>query len=114
MPFAPITVNTKTYNAAGDGIYSRSTVAFGQPADRIQVKGGSLTKDRRNVVAVVSRVLEKDVVINGITERRSALAQVIITVPPVGFTSEELDAMVLDCDAFITSGNLDRVLAGES
>lgn len=114
MPFAPITVNTKTYNAAGDGVYSRSTVAFGQPADRIQVKGGSLTKDRRNVVAVVSRVLEKDVTISGVVERRSALVQVLITVPPVGFTSAELDAMVLDCDAFITAGNLDRVLAGES
>lgn len=114
MPFAPIVVNTKTYNAAGDGVYSRSTVAFGQPADRFQIKGGSLTKDRRNVVAALSRVLEKDVTVNGVTERRSAIAQVVLTVPPVGFTSSELDAMVLDIDAFITSGNLDRLLAGES
>lgn len=114
MPFAPITVNTKTYNASGDGLYGRSTVTFGQPSDRFQIKGGSLTKDKRNVVAVVSRVLEKDVTVNGVTERRSATVQCIVTVPPVGFTSTEIDAMVLDIDAFVTAGNLDRVLAGES
>jgi hypothetical protein len=114
MPFSPITVNTKTYNQAGDGRYNLSTVTFGQPNDYFQIKGGSVTKDRRNIVAVVSRVLEKDVTVNGLTERRQASVQVIITVPTVGFTSSELDARQSDIDAFLTSAILDRLLAGES
>lgn len=112
--FGPITVNAKTFNQTTDGRYMISTYAFGSVADYFIVKGGSLTKDRKNIVAAVSRIFEKDVTTNGVVTRRSASVQSIYTVPTVGFLSAELDARQSDIDAFITGAILDRVLAGES
>jgi hypothetical protein len=110
----PITVNSKTFNQTQDGRYMISTYTFGSPANYITVKGGALTKDRKNIVCAFTRILEKDVTVAGVTTRRSASVQSIITVPTVGFTSAELDSMQSDNDALITAAILDRVLAGES
>lgn len=114
MPFSPISVNTKTFNQAGDGRYMLSTVSFGQPQNYFSVKGGSRTRDGRAFSAAVSRILEKDVTVNGVTQRLSASVQLVIISPTTGFTSSELDGMISDIDLFITSGVLDRVMSGES
>lgn len=114
MPFAPITVNTKTFNQSGDGRYMLSTVTFGQPANYFTVKGGSLNKDRSAFTAAVTRTLEKDVTENGVTRRKSCSVQLIITSPNTGFTSTEIDGLASDIDQFLTSSTLDRVLNGES
>jgi hypothetical protein len=114
MPFSPIVVNTKTFNQSGDGRYMRNTVTFGSPADYFTVKGGSLNKDRANITCAITRLLEKDVTVNGVTTRKSALVQTIITSPTTGFTSAELDAMVSDNSEFVTGAILDRILSGES
>lgn len=114
MPFSPITVNTKTFNASGDGRYMLSTVTFGSPQNYFTVKGGSLTKDRKSVVATITRVLQKDVTVNSVTSRLSASVQLIISVPDTGFTSTEVDGMASDISEFITAAILDRIMSGES
>lgn len=114
MPFGPIVVNSKTFNQSGDGRYNLSTLTFGQPSNFFSVKGGSLTKDRSNVVAAISRTFQKDVTVNGTTTRLSASAQLVITVPSTGFTSTEIDVLASDISEFVSASTLDRVLAGES
>lgn len=114
MPFGPITVNSKTFNQAGEGVYKLSTLTFGQPSNHFSVKGGSINKGRTAVVTAVSRTLEKDVVIDGTTTRKSANVQLVITVPPSGFTSAEVDVLASDISEFLTAGTLDRLLGGES
>lgn len=114
MAFPPITVNTRTFNQSSDGRYVLSTVTFGTPSNYIQIKGGSLSKDRKLITAAITRVLEKDVTVGTTVQRRSASVQCIIQVPATGFTSAELDAMASDISEFITVANLDRVLSGES
>lgn len=114
MPFSPIVVNTKTFNQAGDGRYLLSTVSFGSPLEYLQIKGGSLTKDRQNIVWTVSKVLQKDVTVNGVTERRQSSLQLICTSPVTGFTTAEFDAGASDISEFLTTSTLNRLFAGES
>lgn len=114
MPFGPISANAKTFNQSGDGRYMLSTVTFGQPANYFVVKGGSPNKDRSVITAAVSRVLEKDVTVNGVTSRRQAIVQTVITVPLAGYTSTEVDGLLSDNDVFLTPAILDRVMNGES
>jgi hypothetical protein len=111
--FAPITVNTKTFNQAGEGRYLNALTGFGQPADYFLIKGGSRSKSG-NTVAAISRVTEKDVTVNGVTSRLSASLQLVATVPPNGFTSTEVDAMLLDISEFLTAATGNRWLSGES
>lgn len=114
MPFGPITVNSKTFNQAGEGLYRLSTLTFGQPSNHFNVKGGSLNKGRSAVVTAVSRVLEKDVTVGSETKRLGANVQLVITVPPTGFTSTEIDVLASDISEFLTAATLDRLLGGES
>jgi hypothetical protein len=114
MPFAPITVNTKTFTQAGDGRYMRNTVTFGNPSDYFTIKGGSRSRDGSVFTAAITRVLEKDVLQNGITSRRAMSVQVIISVPPFGFTSADADSLALDISEFLTVATVDRLMAGES
>lgn len=114
MPFAPISVNTKTFNQAGDGKYMLSSVTFGSPANYFTIKGGSLSRDRKLVVSSVSRNLEKDVTVNGDTVRLTGSVQLVISIPSSGFTSTEIDVLTSDISEFLTTATLDRLMAGES
>lgn len=114
MPFAPITVTGGTFNAAGVGEYENSTTTFGSPSDRFKIRGGTLSKDKKLVTATVSRTYQRDVTTNGVTERKSAVVQLLIQVPTTGFTSSDLDAVTNDINQFVTAANLDRLLGGES
>jgi hypothetical protein len=91
-----------------------STVSFGSPANYFTVKGGSLSKDRKLVTAAITRIFEKDVTVDGVTVRKSASVQLIISAPDSGFTSTEIDVLASDISEFLTGANLDRILAGES
>lgn len=91
-----------------------SSVSFGDPVNYFAVKGGALNKSRSIVTAAVSRILEKDVTISGVTSRRSMSVQSIIQIPPVGFLSSEVDSLLSDIDSFVTGTVLDRLLNGES
>lgn len=114
MPFAPITVNTKTFNAAGDGRYMLSTVAFGSPQDYFTIKGGSQSKDRKLITAAVSRIKEFDVTVNSVTTRVTASVQLVISAPKTGVPVAEFDTLALDISEFLTTATLNRLLAGES
>jgi hypothetical protein len=52
--------------------------------------------------------------VNGVTSRLSASLQLVATVPPNGFTSTEVDAMLLDISEFLTAATGNRWLSGES
>lgn len=114
MPFSPISVNSKTFNQAGDGRYNLSTLTFGNPLNYFNIKGASVNKDKTTLTGAVSRIIEKDVTVDGVTKRLSASVQLIITVPRTGFSSTDLDTAASDISEFLTSSTLDRILAGES
>jgi hypothetical protein len=114
MPFSPISVNSKTFIQSGQGRYMLDSVAFGDPADYFQIKGGSINRSRSLVTAAVSRILEKDVTVDSITSRRQLSVQTIISSPVAGFTSSEIDILLSDSDLFITEAILNRLLNGES
>lgn len=113
MSFHPITVNSKTFNQAGDGKYMLSTVSFGQPLNYFKISGGSRNSKSGVTSAAISRVLEKDVVVDGRTIRRNMTVQVIVQLSD-GFTSAEADTVLGDIDGFIAIGVLDRILNGET
>lgn len=113
MPFSPISVNSKTFNQAGDGRYMLSGIAFGDPVDYFKISPGSRNAKTGLTSAAITRIKEKDVVVNGVTTRRSAQVSLPIQVPE-GFTSADLDAMASDISEFITAGILDRILGGDS
>lgn len=112
MSFGTFTTNSKTFNPAGDGRYMRDTVAFGDPADYFTLKGGSLTKDRKNIVGAINRVIEKDIEINGQITRRALSVQTIITAPTTGFTTADIDGALEDTTSFATESTLNVLMAG--
>lgn len=112
MSFHPITVSTKTWNEVGPGRYMDSTVAYGNPANYIQISGGTKNSKTQVTSAAVSRVMQKDVTVGSVTTRNQASVQLVIQVGP-GFTSAEVDSMLLTISDFVTSAVLDRVLLGE-
>jgi|SwirhirootsSR3_FD_contig_31_26889584_length_3633_multi_10_in_0_out_0_2 hypothetical protein len=114
MPFGPISVNSKTFNAQGEGRYGLSTLTFGDPSNHFVVRGGQLNKDKSAYTAACTRVLQKDVTVGSATQRLQASVQLVITVPKSGFTSTEIDDLTSDINAFITGAILDRILSGES
>lgn len=112
MPFGDIVVNTKTFQPRDPGIYSLSTLAFGNPRNELRVRGGTKGKDS-SYRASVTRLMEKEVTVNGVITVPQAIVTVNITVP-TAFTAAELDTMTSDIDVFLTSAILTRILAGES
>lgn len=114
MPFSPIVVNSRTYNQAGDGKYMLSTVTFGNPARYITVKGASLNKDRSKYVLAVNIVQEADVVVGGVTVRKTATFNGTLTTDKEGFTTTIFDGMIADVSDWLSGAILERILAGES
>lgn len=113
MPFGPITAQTKTYEPRQPGVYSLSTVVFGQPLNEYRIRGASLSKDNL-LRSSVSRVLEKDSVVNGVTTRKSAIITLNITAPTSDFTGSELDSLAEDISVFLTASTVSRLMQGES
>lgn len=113
MPFHPITLDTRTFNQAGVGLYSNSTVNFSSPIDLIKINGGKRNGTTRAVTATIQRVLEKDVTEGTDVFRRKATVTIQFSVP-AGFTSTEVRAMLGDGYTFASVSNLDRVFMGDS
>lgn len=114
MPFGPIVVNSKTFNQQGDGRYGLSTLSFGDPANYFTVRGGQLNKARTDIISAVTRTLQQDVTVGTSTQRLTATAQLIWTVPKQGFTSTNMDILTSDISEWVTAAILDRIYAGES
>ncbi|UHM27593.1 MAG: hypothetical protein SaLV5_gp2 [Sanya levivirus 5] len=113
MPFGTITAQAQNYEPRDDGHYVRSTVVFGAPDNSFVVRGASNPK-ADPIRASVSRVLQKDVVINGTTVRKTATMTISIVAPSVDFTANELDSLGQDLSDFLTPVTISRLLMGES
>lgn len=110
MPFSPITVNTKTFNASGPaGRYMLSTVGYGSPLDYFKIVGGK-KNSAGFTTATVSRVQEKLGADNVIY---STVVSVPMTISPIA-TPTEVDVLVSDISEFVTQAILNRILMGES
>lgn len=113
MPFGTITAQTLTYEPRSAGKYTRSTVTFGSPDNSYVIRGASaLSADPLRTS--VSRVLQKDVTINGSVVRKTATVTLSFVAPPADFTSAELDSLATDLSEFITSSTVSRMFMGES
>lgn len=113
MSFAPLTINTETFNQVGPGKYMNSNVTFGDAMDYILIKGGSLNRKTSVTTASVTCNIEKDISIaGGDPERKMCSVQVVAQVPS-GFTTAEVDNMLERISEFFTVSNLERLLQGE-
>lgn len=112
MSFHPVTVSTKTWNEVSPGRYMDSAVSFGQPQNYIQISGGKLNPKTGITTAAVSRIQQKDVTVGSTTTRNTASCQCVIQIP-VGFTTADIDALMLTLSDLVTTQFLERLLQGE-
>lgn len=112
MPFGNITAQTLTYAPRVPGMYSLSTLAFGDPSNQFVVRGAQANAEPLR--ASVSRVLQKDVTVGGDTVRKSATVTISIVTPSTDFTATEMDSLVVDINEFLTVDTLTRMFMGES
>lgn len=112
MPFGTITVNAVSYAPRDTGVYSKSTLTFGDPANEFRIKGATQGKDK-SFRGSILRLLEKNVTEGSISVKKQALVALSITAP-VGFTSAEIDGLASDISEFLTTDTITRLLAGES
>lgn len=113
MPFSPIAVNSQTFNQAGSGRYMLSTVTFGAPLNYVNVKGGALNPKSGITTGSVSRVVQKDVTVDGKTVRQQLSIQLIVQTQS-GFTAAEIDAGTSDLNGLVDATFINRWLNGES
>lgn len=89
-----------------------STVTFGGASNYIQISGGKRNSKTGITSASISRIMQKDITVGSVTERRSLSCQLVIQAAD-GFTTTEVDALVLTISDFVTTANLERILQGE-
>jgi hypothetical protein len=107
-----ITAQTKSYVERDDSHYVESTLSFGAPDNSFIIRGANPKSNP--VRASVSRVLQKDVTVDGSTTRKSATVTIGIVTPLTDFTSAELDSLVTDIAEFITASTISELLMGKS
>lgn len=113
MAFTAISAGGLTFNPTRPGVYRSVLVGMGQPADEIRISGPS--KASKSVKSIsVTRVVEKDVVIAGVTKRVNAVLSQTFTYPSDGtFSAQELHNMEAQLGQFIDNASLTRIDAGE-
>lgn len=113
MAFNVITIGSKIFNTIGQGVYSLSTVGFGQPVDQFKISAGKRNATSKVTTATMSRHVEKVVTTGSISETRKCSVVLQVQVPD-GFTTAEVDSYIADISDFATPDNLTRVLLGDS
>lgn len=113
MSFGTLTVGALTYNSVGNGEYMLSTIPFGGPVDMIKLSAGKKANTKAPTSASVTRVIEKDIVENGITTRRRMTVTAQINVP-LGFTTTDVDSAFTNISDLVTPSFATRLLLGES
>lgn len=111
MPFGTITTQTLTYDPRSPGKYIRSTVNYGQPTNEFFISGSRVGKDKK-IRYSFGRVLEKDVVVNGVTLREGTVVTIAVQSTP-NFTTTEIDSLITDCSEFATVATLSRMAQNE-
>lgn len=116
MPFGVITAQTLTYEPRKPGIYARTGIALGAPANEFRLSGAtSGSKTKRSSVAV-TRIQHKDFIAPGTTlpVREECIVTVNVQVPNTGsFSATEVDSLVADINEFLTAAVFTRLAAGE-
>lgn len=113
MPYGNITAQNLVYEPRSAGKYTRSSVTFGQPDNSFIVRGANaLSTDPLRTS--VSRVLQKDVTVNGVVVRKTATVTLSMVSPPADFTAAEIDSLVADLSDFISTTTVTRLFMGES
>lgn len=112
MPYGDITVNSKTFQPRDPGVYSLSTLTFGNPKNEFRIRGGIKGKDGA-FRGSLTRLYEKEVPVNGTINVEQAIITLSITAR-TAFTASELQVMASDINAFLSAPILTRLLAGES
>lgn len=115
MSFHPITSTlpvAKTWNESGPGRYMDSLVTFGGATNYISISPGTRSSKLGRTNAAISRLMQKDVTVNGVVKRQTLSIQLVIQADD-GFTSSEIDGCVACLHEFVTNASLDRILNGE-
>jgi hypothetical protein len=112
MPYNTLTGNSKTFNETQLGTYVLSTVLFGDPQNYIKLRPGKVRND--GLIAVgATRVMEKDVLVNGTDETRVSCIQTTnFLVYPEGFTTSEIISLQTDTAAILTAARIGEMLMG--
>jgi hypothetical protein len=117
MSFHPITTTvgaSRTWNETGPGQYSESTVLYGSPRSYLKITRGKPNAKTGLTTASMSRVLEKDTLVNGVTKKQLMTVTVSVSVPlHVDFTTAVVDEAAGIISEFFTASTLDRILKGE-
>lgn len=117
MSFHPISTTVggaKTWNESGPGVYAESTVLFGQPKSYLKITRGTPNSKTGLTTCSMSRVLEKDVTINGVLSRKLMSVTLQISIPTItDFTVANVDDAAGIISEFLTATTLDRILKGE-
>lgn len=111
MSFHPITMDTKTWNESGPGRYMESTVTFGGPQNFLRITPGATNKSGLTT-CTVTRHLEKDVTLNGVTSRQYAKLVCTFEMSP-GLTVNDADLLAANVSEFLSPATLTRILNGE-
>lgn len=117
MSFHPISTTVggaKAWNESGPGVYAESTVQFGQPRSYLKITRGTPNNKTGLTTCSISRILERDVTVNGVVSRKALSVSLQISVPNLpDFTTVQVDDAAGLISEFLTSATLDRILKGE-
>lgn len=113
MSFGTIVTSTTTFEDRGNGLYMDPSKAFGEPSNSLKVRSNVNAKAPS---VALTRVKQLDYSPNALvkTVRIFGSVQVIITIPPAGFSPAEVDAMLAEINQFATAATLSEMLQGKS
>lgn len=112
MSFHPIVLGTNTWNQSGPpGRYILSTSTFGSVENSFRITGGRTNKKSGVTTAAVTRYLESDITIGGLTVRQPGVITLGFQVPK-GFPVQALDDMTGQLSDLVTLAFLNRLLDG--
>lgn len=113
MSYGTITTTTTTFEDRGNGLYVDASKLFGEPSNTLKIRSNSNPKAPSVVVTRAKQIDYLSPVTSKVT-RILGTVQVVITVPPAGFTPVELDNMLAEISQFATSTSLSEMLQGKS
>jgi hypothetical protein len=112
-----ITAQSVTYDPRKPGIYVRTGLGLGAPADEFRLSAASTNTKAKRASIAVTRIKHKDFTPATATfpVREEALVTVNIQMPLSGsFTASEIDSLAIDISEFLTADRIVRLASGEN
>lgn len=115
MALGNIVIGTTTFIDTGRGRYIDNAQTVGGLRNELKIAPGTLAKKAVPpvITASVSRLQEKTVTVNAVSQTKRATMTLTIASEP-GFSATDLDVLASDLATFITVGNLNLILNGAS